>query len=211
MAIERYQISIGDTLQQIARRYLGHADQWWILANFNKLDYPFIDTTGTVYPDLHVLGIGGTLLIVKDLDDPNAKRVATNDSPDQYVLLFGIDMALSLLGDLQANYSTGDWQLESGLNNLVGALRRRILTRVGIYPFHPEYGSNLEAHVGRASDPVAATSVRLEAIQTVLNEPRVQSVRQVTLNADSEQVDVNILCDAIGAGSVVPLNIVIPR
>jgi len=211
MPIDRYQISDGDTLRQIARRELGSADQWWLLASFNQLDYPFIDTSGATYPGKKVLGLGATLLLVKDTEDPSVKRATIQDDPDQNALLFGTDMVLSSFGDLQVNAATGDWQTVTGTDNLVGALYRRITTRTGLYPYHPEYGSNLEAHIGQAADPMQAASVRLDVIQTMLAEPRIQAVRKVELSLSEDHVDVNILNEVIGANSVVPLNIVLTR
>ena len=211
MAIDRYQISDGDTLRQIARRELGSADQWWLLANFNQLDYPFIDTSGAIYPGKKVLGLGATLLLVKDTEDPSVKRASIQAEPDQYALLFGADLLLSSSGDLQINAATGDWQTVTGLDNLVGAIYRRLQTRTGIYPYHPEYGSNLEVHIGQAGDPAEATAVRLDAIQTLLNDPRIVAVRKVELVFTDDHVDVNILSEVIGANSVVPMNIVLSR
>jgi len=211
MAIERYQINVGDTLQQIARRILGSADQWWLLASFNKLDYPFIDTSGAAYPGQNVLGIGSTLLIVKDIDDPDVKRATIQVDPDQYTLLFGTDLAQTAFGDLRANPATGDWETVAGLDNLVGAIYRRLQTHTGIYPYHPEYGSTLEDHIGQAGDPGEATAVRLDAIQTLLNDPRIVAVRKVELVVTDDHVDVNILSEVIGANSAVPMNIVLSR
>lgn len=211
MAIEQYQINENDTLQHIARRRLGSADQWWILARFNKLDYPFIDTSGAEYLGKKVLGIGDTLLIVKDVEDPSAKRATATQNPDQHVLLFGVDMDLSDDGDLQVSPATGDWQLTSGVDNLVKALKRRYQTRSGIYPYHPEYGSNLEQYIGQALDPAGVTLVRLEAIQTALNEPRVLSVRKVSVNAIQEHVDVQVTCSVIGGSDIALKNIVLAR
>jgi phage baseplate assembly protein W len=210
MPIQRYQINGGDTLQQIARRELGNADQWWILAQFNGLDHPFIDTTGALYPGKHVLGLGGTLLIVKDVDEPAVKQAAVQDELDQYRLLLGVDMALDD-GVLQADPATGDWLLVEGLDNLVGAVKRRLLTRAGHYPYHPEFGSDLEPHIGQALDPAEATSVRLEVIQSLLNDPRIDAVNKVTLVGNAEQIDLTVVCEVIGANEATPLNLVLQR
>ncbi len=211
MAIERYQVNAGDTLRQIARRELGNADQWWILASFNKLDHPFIDTSGATYPGKNVLGIGGTLLLVKNLDDPSVKRATIQDDPDQFTLLLGIDLALAESGDLLADPSTGDWQLASGLDNLLGALRRRLLTRAGLYSYHPEYGSNLEPHIGQAGDSAEATAIRLEIIQSLLNDPRIHAVNRISLVEDAEHVAVDALCEVIGSNTNTSLNLVLKR
>jgi len=211
MPIQRYQINQGDTLRQIARRELGNADQWWILASFNKLDYPFIDTTGAAYPGKHVLGIGGTLLLVKDVEEPSVKRATIQDLPDQNRLILGVDLDLSEAGDLQADPATGDWQTAEGIDNLVGALRRRLLTRSGLYPYHPEYGSELEPHIGRALDPAEATAIRLEVIQSLLNDPRILAVNKVVLVADDDHVAIDAVCDVIGSSTATPLNLVLQR
>lgn len=211
MPIERYQINDGDTLQQIARRLLGNADQWWVLATFNKLDQPFIDTSGATYPGKRVLGIGDILLIAKDADDSAVKRATIQADPEQYTLLLGVDLTLSEDGDLSADPKTGDWQVSAGLDNLVGAIRRRLLTRAGIYPYHPEYGCDLEAHLGQASDPAEATAIRLEVIQAILNDPRINSIQKVSLVADAERVDIETLCEIIGSDSATSLNLVLQR
>jgi phage baseplate assembly protein W len=209
MATQRYTIQTGDTLHQIARRLMGHADQWIVLAEFNKLDWPYVDTTGATYAGKKVLVVGDTLLVPSGLAGGELQRAEQADPNEIYMVLLGVDMALSKTGDLEANTSTKDWKTKDGIANLQQALRHRLLTRKGELAYHPNYGSNIEAHIGHPLDETRVSLVRLEVIETLLSDPRLRSVPIVDVVHDGDQLSINAQCEVIGVDDVVPLNLVI--
>lgn len=212
MSLERYTIREGDTLRQIARRLLGNADQWWVLAELNQLTPPFLDTTGGTYPaGSRVLGVGDALLLPASLADPAVQRATLAVEVDPYDVLLGCDLALSAQGDLQANAGTGDWRTVSGVENLKQTLLHRLMTRKGELVYHPEYGSNLDLYLGQPLDLSTVSLIRLEAMQTLLSDPRIRALINVTVEAQADHVVIDATCQVIGADDIVPLNLVLPR
>lgn len=192
-----YLIQSGDTLPQLARRLLGEADQWWLLAEVNQLAYPFVDTSGATYPGQKVLGVGDTLLIPDDLASPLTQRIDTAVTDDELTIVLGTDLRVLESGDLQEAASSGDWRTLAGLVNLRQALRHRLLTRKGELAYHPEYGSNLEAHLGQPLDELRLARIRLEVVQTLLQDPRIRAVTQIQVEGDAQAVTIQALCQVI--------------
>jgi len=208
MATQRYTIQAGDTLHQIARRVMGHADQWIVLAEFNKLDWPYIDISGTAHPG-RVLGLGDTLLLPSGLVGADLQRAEQADPDDIYDVLLGVDLSLSDAGDLEANTGTQDWRTTSGIANLQQSLRHRLLTRKGELAYRPHYGSNLDAHIGHPLDHARVSLVRLEVIEVLLSDPRIRSLPSVTVQHAIDALHITAQCEVIGVDDDVPLNVVV--
>lgn len=209
-AIGRYVIQAGDTIHRIALRQLGSADQWWVLVRMNRLVYPYLDTSAASrHPG--VLGVGDTLLIPGNAADPAIRRVSGSEDGAgvQYDVLLGTDIDLAF-GEL-APSSVGDVRTVAGLQNLVGALERRLGTRKGELPYHPTYGSHLEQHIGRPHDAARQILIKNEVVQTCLADPRITSVSRVQVADDQDHVAIRCVCTVIGHNDEVPLNLVIQR
>ena len=211
MALNRHTIQQGDTIQRIARRLLGQADKWWTLAVFNNLDYPYVDTSGASYPGKRVLTIGDELLLPEDVEAAPVRKAAISPSPELYTLLFGTDLRMVGPAFALEIGGGGDFRLETGVENLVSALQRRLLTRRGELDNHPEYGCDLDLHIGQVLDPVRAGKVRIEVTQTCLQEPRVRRISRLSIQDDDDRLAVDALLEVIGVDDVVPLNLVIPK
>lgn len=210
MSLTRYTIQSGDTLRQISRRLLGNADQWWVLAQFNQLSWPFIDTTGGTYPSgQRVLALGEVLLIPSGTEDPAIAQVVIPE-PDLYTVLLGVDLLATGVGDLQINYGSGDLSVVQGVPNLQQALLHRLMTRKGELPHHPEYGSNLPLHIGQVLDDTRVNFIRLEVLQTLLSDPRIREIQQLAVQTDADAVNIEGSLGVIGQNDSVPLNLVIP-
>lgn len=211
MATRRYTIQSGDTIHQVARRLLNHADQWIVLAEFNALEWPYVDTSGVTYPDKRVLVVGDTLLVPDGLSGPDVQRVSPDLSPDPYTVLLGVDLELNNNGDLVGNPATRDWQTVSAVANLQQALLHRILTRRGELAYHPTYGSNLDEHIGQPLDQARVSLIRLDIIQTMLADPRIRAIPALDVVNEADHLDIRVSAEVIGVDDVVPLNLVIPR
>ncbi|MDO8357325.1 MAG: DUF2634 domain-containing protein [Nitrospirota bacterium] len=210
MGLTRYTIQSGDTLRQIARRLVGNADQWWVLAQFNQLSWPFIDTTGTSYPaSQRVLSLGSVLLVPIGTDDPAIAHVVI-PQPDLYTVLLGVDLLTTSIGDLQVNYGTGDLSTVQGVPNLQQAVQHRLMTRKGELPHHPEYGSNLPLHIGHVLDQSRVNVIRMEILQTLLADPRIKEIKRLDVSTDADAVHIVGSLGVIGQHDAVTLNLVIP-
>ena len=208
MATQRYTIQVGDTLHQIARRLMGQADQWIVLAEFNKLDWPYLDTSGATHSG-NVLGLGDTLLIPSGLVGTDLQRAEQAEPDDIYDVLLGVDLVLSGQGDLEANAGTQDWRTTSGIANLQQALQHRLVTRKGELAYRPQYGTNLDSHIGHPLDQARVNLVRLEVVETLLSDPRIRAVPSLTVQHESDALHIAAQCEVIGVDDIVPLNLVV--
>lgn len=209
--LKRYVIQANDSIHQIARRELGSADQWWVLVRQNDLAFPYIDPTGPSSV-ARVLGVGDTILIPGNANDPTIRRSSSNLSVgygEQYDLLLGADLLLTAAGDLEPSAGSGDYSLQVGLLNLVQSLQRRLLTRKGELPYHPEYGSNIFRHIGQPLDALRLAAIRHEVRQTLLDDPRVTSIKNMTISVDFDHVHLVVIATIIGQNEEVPLNLVL--
>lgn len=94
---------------------------------------------------------------------------------------WGTDLYLTPSGDLQQT-STGDVQTATGIQNLQGALSRRLQAYLGTVPLHRSYGSGLPTVIGR---PMVHPHVVQAYVRTaLLPDPRVQDVNPVTVTQD---------------------------
>lgn len=209
--LKRYTIQAGDTIQQIARRQTGNADQWWVLVRLNHLSYPYIDGAGPS-PGPRVLGIGDSLLVPGNVADPAIRQASSGSGGGvgQYAILLGEDLFFEH-GDFVVDPGSTDLDTAAGLQNLVLALQRRLGTRKGELPYHPDYGSHLERHIGQPRDGIRHAQIRHEVRQTVLDDPRIQSVPSLTVVEHTDHLDIHVVATIIGENQSVPLNLVIQK
>ncbi len=132
--------------------------------NFN----PQILTTQVLQP-------GQTIQIPQVGSAPTAQLPAPLDP-------FGTDLYLSPAGEL-AWTTTGDIQTATGIQNLQGALSRRLSAYLGTVPLHPvSYGSGLPTVIGR---PMLHPHVVQAYVRTaLLPDPRVADVNPVVVVQD---------------------------
>lgn len=208
--LKRYTVQAGDTIQQIARRQLGQADQWWVLVRLNRLIYPYIDGTGSS-PAPGVLGIGDSLSIPGNATDPAIQQVAAGQGTiGQYAVLLGEDLWLHEQ-TLATDPGSTDLETAVGLDNLIFALQRRLGTRKGELAYHPEYGSHLEQHIGHPHDPIRQAYIRQEVRQTLLDDPRITSIPSLTVREYADHLAISMTATIIGQNESVPLNLVVQK
>jgi phage baseplate assembly protein W/nucleoid-associated protein YgaU len=166
-------IQPGDTLQAVASRELGDSSRWPELVAVNELSYPYIDFSGPEgSPDPSfpgkVLGKGDTLKL------PDLGGNVVPDDP------IGTDM--DEVGDLAT--------LIAGVDNIRGALLRRLRTPKGYLPHHPEYGSDLSTYIGKPLTPAVILSIRAEVERTLMADHRVVGVASVGVTVDADAINV---------------------
>lgn len=173
----------GDTLQAIAAREFGDAGRWKELADLNGLTYPYLDFSGPAgTPSTQFTGAGRKVLGQGDtLSLPNAAGVIAPSDP------VGTDLTEEgLKGTLVA-----------GVDNLRGALLRRLRTPRGYMPHHPEYGSDLPNFVGRPMTPSLVLSIRAEVDRVLRADPRVITVQSVGISVDGDAIRVEAAASSV--------------
>ena len=158
------QIQVGDTLQTIAARELGDADQWRALIEINGLTSPFI-TKNAAMVSPTVLGYGARLLVPA----PTVQISATTD-PNR---VFGTDLQL-INGDLVV--VNGDFALVAGESNLRQALNNRLKTPLADLMFHLPYGCGINLIQGTVEGPTSGLLGARYASDALAADPRIQSV-----------------------------------
>lgn len=167
----------GDTLQLIAYRELGDANDWAKLAWFNNLIAPFI-TDDEAVAGPRVLLTGDTIKIPATVAESS---VAAEDEAD--VLL--VDCVLRN-GRLEVDSATGDYVVVAGRENLKQALRHRIVTDPGELIFHPGYGCKIQRRKGSKNTPVALLLGRMDVQDALEQEPRLKRINSITTNSNGD-------------------------
>lgn len=169
-------IDRGDTLQDIAARYLGDANQWIDIAFLNGLVWPYV----TDNPELVAPGVlmSGNMIKVPAATGTLQGLYGTEDT-------FGRDIALKNKR-LQVD-SSGDFSLVSGSANLKQQLGGRVATPMGQLSRHPDYGCMAYRLIGKANGPTAAALAAQYVKSCLAGDYRVASVQSsdATVTGDS--------------------------
>jgi phage baseplate assembly protein W len=196
MALKQYQIVQGDSISHIARRELGDAQLWLSVALLNRLDYPFVDTTLSP-SDRDASGkniaiIGDTIKLPPvGEDDPELDREFVSPSTNFYDITLKRDVELDVDGDLVFDNASEDLRLVSGVENMVGALRRRLQTFKGELAFHALYGSNLHLLIGEPNDARLIAQARVESVQALLQDERVLELANLDASIEEDVLAIN--------------------
>lgn len=193
---KKHVISYGDTIQSIAQQELGDMSRWVELAQFNNLRHPYIvDTVEEKMqnPD-HLVTIGDTLLIRIDNDDTstlisNLSNINTYDQEEIYALALGKDLDILPLprGIGSPGYDSeifemkgdgkGSIAIRKGVENLKQSLYIRLITPLGSYLGHPNYGSKVHMYLGKKNTEENATLLDIEIERTLKTDGRVTNVK----------------------------------
>ena len=160
------------------------------LAGVNSIENQNAAVGGKIYK---VLKPGQKLRVPVALDaGRESGYVERSDSVD--VNLFKSDIALDADGDILAD-GFGDIQIVSGIENMSAAIQDRLRTDKGELIKHPGYGLNLPQMVGEPGDQNFVDFAKLELQTTLLQDPRVKKVDNLTLvkNTDALRMDMNLI------------------
>ena len=83
---------------------------------------------------------------------------------------------LEVMGELDADTTTGDIKLASGVNNLRQQLITRLGTPKGSLMLHPEWGSNINRYIGGRVTYENLRKIMLEVQECVLSDFRVLGI-----------------------------------
>lgn len=101
----------------------------------------------------------------------------------------------------------------TGVENLQQALLLRFLTEVGelAHLGHPTYGSRLHELVGEPNTPTTRNRARLYALQALAEEPRVATVRSLTVTtAPEDRTRIDVRAAVVAIDQATELNLVFP-
>lgn len=175
----------GDTLQRLAQRELGAAEEWVTIATLNRLVPPYITDDPDSVADGVVLS--GSAIFV-----PSQIVEATRDSTPED--LFGIDIRL-VRGEFVVE--NGDMQPISGIDNLNQALRHLLVTEPGELLFHPRYGCGVRRFLGASNLQANAIVAGSLVKRAVLDDARIATVRSATVDVSGDALRIEVTAVAI--------------
>ncbi len=225
-----YRLRQGDTVERLARDYLGSIERSWEILELNELRYPFLRTERSYaapeyewsefdpaqfnthpLPDrtgvpVGVLVTGEVLWLPADARLPASGGAFT----DRDVELYGRD--LHLANGVLAIDGNGQLGTVEGARNIVQAIRHRIGSMRGDLLLHPDYGMEQLLAVGIEGTRTNALISGVEVARTVRQDPRVVQIRQLEVLFADTINSAYMRVGLIGAERrELPLNLVIPE
>lgn len=203
-------IGQGDTLANLASRYLGDARLWQEIATLNGLQPPFIDEQaganlgGEETPLPGTLGIGKKILIPNYSKPPQSLPLlpVLGVTPERSVEehLLGTDLALEHVSG-GAGRELYDWIVDveggsvdakhvSGVANVKQGYRMRLSTEEGTDTMYHRMG--LRRTIGLNIAPVDLETARFNLTECIRQDPRTASVRHITLESEDDAVVVDM-------------------
>ncbi|NBU69851.1 MAG: hypothetical protein EBS53_00075 [Bacteroidetes bacterium] len=197
----------GEDIRDLATRLLGDRSRWRILVALNRLRSPF--TAPVASPG--VLAPGDTILFPADsavarssatvgTQKPTTNETNGNAQANTPVQLsYGRDLRLrstfvggTELTDLVIN-QRGDLSSIVGIPNVEQAVRIKFITERGELPAHPRFGAKFP--IGTKATPSSFNELRINTINTLISDRRVNTVRQLSFNvvADTLTVSADVL------------------
>ena len=185
-----YTIQRGDTLQRLAVQY--NLSSWTILSYINDLRHPYIvdEICNILDKKPHLAYLGDTILIpastIESLNYVSERELEKR--------AFGSDLKLNFESegnnvsriDVQGEFSSdvlGDLEQVNGYDNIRQSLLIRLTTRYGDLPMHKDFGSNFLDMLGRKNTKSNLIKLKLEVIETLKKDDRVQTISNCIVTA----------------------------
>jgi len=214
-AVERV-IGQGDTIANLAARYLGNAREWKILAIFNGLQPPYISTQGLPF----TLDVGDNILVPnfgksqRRRASPATLGVSPDAPAEEHFLgtdLLLEDTAPNGLADFVIDTEGGSVDLRRvvGRLNLQQGIRTRIRTERGSDILYRNLG--MRRVVGVGVSIVDLEQAQFSVVETVQADPRIANVRRIQFENTAEAPDVlEVDLEAVVRGFTRPVKIRTP-
>lgn len=148
---------------------------------------------------------GDVIQIPKTETDVTSIVVSDKSS---YEELFGIDILVDDDGEF-AKGSEGDIGRVFGTKNLVQALRNRIYTNIGYYPYYPEYGCGIDHFIGQKMTDYEVSWIKALIIKACVSDPRIKSLKDFLMEASGDSISVNFDAIPIDEQIGIPVNLII--
>ena len=104
---------------------------------------------------------------------------------------YGVDIALEYndyWADLKSN--SADIATIDGIDNLAQAIRNRLMTTLGDIPRHPTYGSKLSTMIGKRSNSVLDTIIRMMVMESLQDEGRIQLATSIDVDIQDDTINI---------------------
>jgi hypothetical protein len=192
-----YNVKGGDTLPNLAARFLGDARKWRTIAVINNLSFPYLSEQGQpgtkrigdelLMPSLSKAPIQRTLVPILGAspDEPAASRFLGTDFAIEDVSPSG---RLQKLFDIPIDVEGGstDVKLVSGVPNLVQACLQRLTTERGTDHLYGRMGR--KRTIGSGIPPLDRELSAFRVTEAVAADPRIASIQNVRLTESSADV-----------------------
>lgn len=206
-------------IRDIAARLLGDPARWRILVTLNRLRSPFVSATGgpgVLRPGDRILfpraGQNGSSTVV---DTQNPTNDQYNGPDDPVVQAYGRDFMLkstfvagSELTDIVLNQS-GDIAAIQGIPNVEQAIKLKFLTQRGELAAHPRYGAKFSA--GRKSTPSSFNELRINTLNTLSSDSRIEKVRDLRFIAIGDKLAVKADIELANSRSILSTSLALRR
>jgi hypothetical protein len=127
-----------------------------------------------------------------------------------YEELLGIDIWVDANGEWDSSVEGAkDLARVMGIHNLVQAIKNRIYTTKGFYPYHAEYGTNLPFYIGKKGITNNYGLIKFDILGEVLLDPRIKSIEGFQMKIYGDTVGMEFDAIPIGEMPSIPLNVII--
>lgn len=176
---------VGDSIQKVALRELSDTGRWYEIVNLNGLLPPYI-TNDINFVSETVILAGNTIKIPSN--NPNiSAETEIND-------IFGTDIELNK-GRLEVE--NGDIKTVSKTNNLVQALKHRVVTEPGELLFYPLYGCDVHSLIGESTAPVNALVAKGFVERAIKRDRRVNTINKSVVKVEGDSIAIEVEAEAV--------------
>ena len=191
-------VGTGETIRDLAKRYLGDFRRWHELVLLNDLRAPYTSDDATLRPGVLTPGDSFLYPSVSGAADPNSLNPANSsgteqdgdsDNPDSLVSqTYGRDIRLRSVQsasdvdftDFAVNQN-GDIATIVGVPNVQQAVRIRFLTEQGQLAMHPLFGARFP--IGSKATEFSFNTFQVNTLSTMQSDNRIESVADLEFNA----------------------------
>lgn len=201
MIYKKYVIQEGDTLQSISQVLTGDASNWYTIAQYNSLEYPYINRLNDLKYNVSGVAQPGDILTIPvsssdtEIDEGKINKEQRNKITE---LILGRDLNIvSDTSDIESRGTTDETlsltstnnniSIVGGYENLRQALLMRLNTPKGTLILHPEYGNNFSDILGMPNTRDNVDKLKVMVEQTIRQDERVENV-EVSLASVTEDV-----------------------
>lgn len=178
-----YMVRQGDTLENVARRFLGNPEAWTQIARFNDINLSTVTADTTL-----ASWTGRTIQIPIDTrSQPVGRDPAVLDAPIG-VRALGTNWPLTLTSRTRLDGQGVELTTLDPVSTVLQGLSLRLETVLGSMPDTPSFGSYLPALIGRNFGEITLQMLEAHIRATLLADPRVSDVVHVSLVQTNDQI-----------------------
>jgi hypothetical protein len=205
-----YRVASGDTLQNLASRFLGDARRWRAIAVLNRLKPPYISTSGI--PGTATIG---SEILIPSTNPPPVQRTLTpvlGVDPEESGAerLLGADAKLTRVAgtdtfDIEIDVEGGseDIKLASGVDNLKQGILSRLRTEKGTNQLYREVG--VDRIIATQDAALNRDIVLFRIAQAVRADPRVVAVQNLRSRSELDKVEIEFDVQPINYSGSIPV------